>query len=189
MSCSEPYAQITGTSRIYLAPVREAPPAVNVSPAGNWVLLGETDGEQTVEFAGAPTYFRVNERTGPVKAIRPEETVTVAFTLVDLTHENYARILHSLTKVNTLTSPDRKEVPFQRGFCYTEYALLMHGTADSPYGLFPSYNYFPRVISVSEPTVTRSKDGRASLACQFVVMVDYQAAAGYELGYAVAQTN
>lgn len=189
MTCMEPFAQITGTARIYLAPVRETPPAVNVSPAGNWVLLGETEGEQSIEHAGPLTYFRTNERTGPVKAVRPEETITVSFTLVDLTYENYARVLHSVNKLVTSTSPSRIEMPFSRGFCPTEYALLMHGTADSPYGLYPAFNYLPRVVSASEPTVTRSKDGRASLACQFVVMVDYQAAAGYDLGYAVAQTS
>ena len=189
MSCMEPFAQITGTARIYLAPVREAPPAVNTLPAGNWIYLGETDGDQTIEHSGALTLFRVNERTGPVKAVRPEEDVVASFTLVELTLENYARVLHEVNNVLTSATPDRREMPFKRGSCPVEYALLMLGIADSPYGLYPAYNYLPRVVSDAEPTVTRARDGRAALEAMYRALEDYNAAPGYELGYAVAQAG
>ena len=189
MACMEPFAQITGTAKIYLAPAGEAPPAVNAAPAGNWVYLGETDGDQSIEHSGALTTFRVNERTGPVKAVRPEEDVVVSFTLVETTQDNYARVLHTVTNVVTATSPARTTVPFKRGSCPTEYALLMHGDADSPYGLYPAYNYLPRVVSDAEPAVTRAKDGRAALEAMYRALEDYDAAPGYELGYAVAQTG
>lgn len=190
MSCMEPYAQITGTAKMYLAAVRTAPPAAGATaPGSDWVYLGETDADQTIEFAGALTLFRVNERTGPVKVVRPEEDVMVGFTLVETTLENYARVLHQATLVTTATQPASKRMPFKRGFCPPEYALLMLGEADSPYGLYPAYNYIPRCVSAAEPTVTRARDGRAALEAMFQALEDYQQAAGDELGWAVAQTG
>jgi hypothetical protein len=189
MSCMEPFAQITGTAKIYLAPVRTAPPAINTLPGAAWIYLGETDGEQSIEHSGALTLFRVNERTGPVKAVRPEEDVVVSFTLVELTLENYARVLHEASKVLESGTPSRKEMPFKRGSCPTEYALLMIGQSSSPYGLYPAFNYLPRVVSDAEPTVTRAKDGRAALEAMYRALEDAQADEGYELGYSVAQVG
>jgi len=186
----EPFAQITGTAKIYLAPVRTAPPAINATPGASWIYLGETDGDQAIAHTGPLTFFRVNERTGPSKAVRPEEDVIVTFTLVDLTYANYARVLHATSNVVAATTPARETMPFRRGQCPVQYALLMHGSADSPFGLYPAYNYIPVVVSDSEPTVTRAKDGRAALECTFTAMEDYQATnVLYALGYAVAQTG
>lgn len=190
MSCMEPYAQITGTAKIYLAPVREPPPAISAgAPGGNWVYLGETEGEQTIQFAGALTLFRVNERGGPVKAVRPEEDVMVGFTLVETTLENYARALHNVNLVTTSGSPDQRRMPFKRGLCPDEYALLMWGETSSPYGIYPAYNYIPRCVSASEPTITRTRSGRAALECMYQALEDYQQADADALGWAVARAG
>jgi hypothetical protein len=186
----EPFAQITGTAKIYLAPKGEAPPSASATaPGGNWVFLGETDGEQAIEHTGALTHFRVNERTGPVKSVRPEEDVAVTFTLVDTTLERYAYVLSAASNVITSASPAQKRLANKRGSCPQEYALLMHGATDSPYGLYPGFNYLPRVVSDSEPTVTRGKDARRMLEARFVALEDYDQAAGDELGWAVAQVG
>jgi hypothetical protein len=194
MGCMAPFAQITGTARIYLAPYGTNPPDIDSSPDDfpeGWVYLGETDGEQSIAHTGPLTYFRTNERTGPVKAVRPEEDVTVTVTLVELSLENYARVLHSADNVVTdeITDPETKRMPFKRGDCPTEYALLMHGAADSPYGLFPAYNYLPRVVSASEPTVTRAKDGRAALEAIFQALEDPEQDDEDALGWALVQTE
>lgn len=190
MACMEPFAQITGTAKIYLAPERTAPPAITAQPGVDWIYLGETDGDQSVEHAGELTLFRTNERTGPLKAIRPEEDVTIGFTLVETTLENYARVLHHADLVTNSTVPvPAKHMPFKRGACPTVYALLMIGDADSPYGLYPAYNYFPRVVSNAEPEVTRAKDDRRVLECSYTVLEDPQQTAGNEMGWAVAQTG
>ncbi len=190
MACMEPFAQITGTAKIYLAPERTAPPAITGEPDGTWIYLGETDKDQSIEHAGEITFFRTNERTGPLKGIRPEEDVTVEFTLVETTLENYARVLHSADKVTTTAgSPASKRMPFKRGACPPVYALLMWGQADSPYGIYPAYNYLPRVVSNAEPTLTRAKDERRALECSFVALEDPQQAEGDAFGWAVAQTG
>ena len=190
MSCMEPFAQITGTAKIYIAPKGEAPPAINAgAPGGNWVYLGETDEEQSIEYAGELTFFRVNERTGPTKAIRPEEDVIVSAILVETTLENYAYVLGNINSVTTSGSPDQKRLANKRGACPTEYALLMWGQTDSPYGLYPAFNYLPRCVSAAEPAITRAKDGRAALEAMFQALEDPNQAAGDELGWAVAQTG
>jgi hypothetical protein len=186
----EPYAQITGTAKLYLAPVREPPPNISAgAPSGNWVYLGETEGDQSIQFAGALTFFRTNERGGPVKAVRPEEDVIISFTLVETTLENIARALHRASLVTTATNPEQRRMPFKRGLCPSEYALLMWGEADSPYGLYPGYNYLPRCVSASEPTITRSRTGRAAIECVFQALEDPQQADGDALGWAVVQTG
>jgi hypothetical protein len=190
MACMEPFAQITGTARIYIAPKGEAPPAITAgAPGGNWVYLGETDGEQSIEHAGELTFFRTNERTGPAKAIRPEEDVIVSATLVETTLENYGYVINRASAVVTSGGPDQKRLPNKRGACPQEYALLMWGSADSPYGLFPAFNYLPRVVSAAEPEVVRSKDGRRALEAMFQALEDTSQAEGDELGWAVAQTG
>jgi hypothetical protein len=190
MACIEPFAQITGTAKIYIAPKGEAPPSVSAgAPGGNWVYLGETEGEQSIEYSGALTTFRVNERSGPVKAVRPEEDVVVSATLVELTLENYAYVLSQVSNVTTSANPAAKRLANKRGFCPAEYALLVWGEADSPEGLYPGYNYLPRVVSDAEPTVTRARDGRAALEAMFRALEDYDQAAGDELGWAAVQVG
>jgi len=190
MACMEPFAQITGTAKIYIAPKGEAPPAINAgAPGGNWVYLGETDGDQTIEYAGELTYFRTNERTGPVKAVLPEEDVIVGFTLVETTLENHAYVRNAISNVTTSGSPDQKRLANKRGSCPASYALLIWGEVDSPYGLYPAFNYLPYCVSSSELTITRAKDGRAALEAMFYALEDSSQAAGDELGWGVAQTG
>lgn len=191
MSCMEPFAQITGTARIYIAPERTAPPDIGDDPASPWVYLGETDGDQTIQHAGALTFFRTNERSGPVAAVRPEEDIIIEFTLVETTYEHYAYVINNpATSVTSDSSPvPHRRMQFKRGDCPAVFALLMIGNTDSPYGVYPAYNYLPRVVSNAEPTITRAKDGRAALEAQFYALEDPQQAAGDELGWAVAQTG
>src|SRR5688572_27929940 len=101
MASNEPFDQLTGVLKVYLAPVGEIVPAVNAAPAGGWVWLGETDGGQKLTHGGALTFLRDDNHQGPVKAIRPEESVMVEFTLVKMTLENYAPLLNQVNSVAT----------------------------------------------------------------------------------------
>jgi len=174
MAHSIPFEQLTGTLDVYIAPVGSTVPGVTETPAAPWVYLGETDGEQSLQHAGALTYFRDNEHQGPRKAVRPEEDVIVSFTLVALTLEKYARVLHDVANVETDTAPnlEMKTMPLQRGFVPTEYALLFRGEALSPYGAWPGMYVIPRGVFDAEPQPTFAKDGRASIECEFHALVD-----------------
>ena len=174
MAHSEPFEQLTGTLTVYIAPVGSTVPDVDNTPESPWVELGCTDGEQSLQHAGALEYFRDNCHQGPVKAVRPEEDVIVAFSLVGLTLENYAYILHAVANVATdaVADPDTKTMPLKRGFVPTEYALLFRGEALSPYGVFAGMYVIPRGVFDGEPQPTFAKDGRAALETEFHALED-----------------
>lgn len=190
MAGAEPYAQLDGQRlTLYIGPVGETVTDVDSTPAGNWVELGETDGEQSMEHGGSLTYFYDNAHQGPVKATRPEEMVTYRFTLVDLDLENYARILDQVSDVSSDAGPPAtKTLPLKRGAVPNEYAMMCKGSVLSPYGAFPAMYVIPRGVMDGEPQPTFSKDGRAALEVEFVAIEDDNQSAGDELGWLVAQT-
>ena len=148
-------------------------PDIDATPTSPWVELGCTDGEQSLQHAGALTYFRDNCHQGPVKAVRPEEDVIIAFNLVGLTLENYAYVLHEASKVTTTTgTPDTKDIPLKRGYTPTEYAMVFKGEALSPYGAWPGMYVIPRGVFDGEPQPTYAKDGRAGLEVEFHALED-----------------
>lgn len=189
MPANTPFDRLAGTWTVYIAPDGEAAPAVNAAPAGNWVEFGPTDEAQELTHGGALEYFRDNDHQGPVKAVRPEEDVRIGMMVVGLTQEHYARILHDVANVTSAAGPPAtKKIPVKRGFDPTEYALLLRGEADSPYGNFPGQWYFPRAVIDGEPVQSRSRDGSPGLEIEFVVLEDDTEAAGEEMGVWTVQT-
>lgn len=190
MSTSSPYEQLIGVWKVYIAPAGTAEPSVASAPSGAWSLLGPTNEDQEIEHGGALEFFRDNDGTGPIKATRPEEDVIVRFTVVGLTQENYAKIISSAAAISTDVSPvNSKQMNLKRGLVPTEYALILRGESDSPYGNFPAHYYIPRMVQGSEPTQTRGKDQRPGLECEFYALEDRSQAAGEEMGLWRVQTS
>lgn len=191
MSSMEPFEQLTGTLQIYVANAGTAIPDVDATPNGSWRLLGATDGEQSVQNAGALTYFRDNDHQGPVKAVRPEEDVIYTFILVGLTLENWAAVLHDAANVSADAGPPAvKRMAMKRGATPKEYTLLFRGEALSPYGVLPGQFVAPRGVFDGEPTATFAKDGRPGLECEFRALEDdSQADPDDSLGWLEVQTS
>ncbi len=189
MATTTPFNQLTGALQFYLAPKIEAEPLVNATPAGNWVLIGPTDGDQKIKHSGAPTWFRDNDNTLPVKAVRPEEDVILSFTVVALTLENYAKLIAAIGNLTTAAGPNSTKLPLMRGQTYAEYSLLLKGAAISPYGVFPAQYYVPRCIQASEPELTFGKGNRPGIACEFHVLADATQSANDLGGWFRAQTS
>ncbi len=190
MASSQPFEQLTGTLQVYVAPVGEAIPAVNATPAGNWYLLGPTDGEQSVQHSGPLTYFRDNDHQGPVKAVRPEEDVIIRFTQVGLALEDYARVLDDVANIVTAGGPPAtKTMPLKRGQIPNEYAMLFKGLTASPYGAFPGMYVLPRCVFDAEPQPTFAKDGRPGLECEVYAIEDDNQTDINRLGWLVVQTS
>ena len=189
MAAMTPYAELTGTVKVYLAPYGEAEPVINATPSGNWVELGPTEGEQEIEEAGELTHFYDNDHQGPVKSTRAEENIMVRFNLVGLTLEHVARVKSALANVVSTTSGGAtvKRLGFKKGATPTEYALLLRGDADSPYGILPGQNYFPRGVFEGEGTRTRAKDGRPAVESTFMVLEDDAQSDANRLGWATVQ--
>jgi len=195
MTTNTPYGQLVGTCKLYVAPlsagVAEAEDAVNVTPSGNWVELGETDGDQSVQRTGALTYFSDNDHTGNRKAVRPEEGMIISATLVNLTLEQRAYVLSmAQSDITTAAGPPAiKSMPNKRGFIPTVYSLILKGTVDSPYGALPAQYYIPMGVFDGEPTEVRAKDGRPGLEFAFTALEDTAQSSGEEFGIMTAQTS
>ncbi len=190
MADMTPYDHLVGPLKVYLAPYGEAVPAINVAPAGNWVEIGETDGEQSIQHAGGLTYFYDNDHQGPVKATRPQEDPVVKFTVVGLTLEHYARVLDRVADVVTVAGPPAtKTLPIKRGATPNVYAMLFRGSALSPYGALPGMYVIPLGVFDGEPEPTFAKDGRAALECEFHALEDDNQSDASRLGWLVVQTS
>jgi hypothetical protein len=192
MAATNPFSQLTGALKVYIAPYGEAAPDVASAPTGNWVELGSTDGDQKIKHGGKTTQFKDNDHQGVVKVVRHEEDITVKLKVVDLTMENYAYILSSLSKVVGSTSSAgtvQKKLPLKRGANLTEYALLLRGDAISPYGLYPGMYVLPRACQYSEPEVTWGKNQRAALEIEFHVLEDDAQPDDDKLGWLLVQTQ
>lgn len=190
MSSIAPFDVVRGVPlTIYVAPVGEAVPDVDVTPAGNWVDIGKTDGDQTLDIQGDNVYWSDNTQQGDVAAVRPHEVVMCSFTLVDVTLENMARLMDSASDVVTAAGPPAiKTLPLQRGGVPANYAMLMRSLTASPYGAFAAMYVLPLGTFDSIEPMTYGQDQRVEFAVDFHVMADPAQSAGSELGFLVAQT-
>ena len=189
MSGNAPFEMIRGVPLdIWLGPVAEAIPDVDNTPAGNFVTIGKTDGDQTLDVQGPNTYWSDNTQQGDTAAVRPHEMVICTFTLIDLTLENQARIMDSVSDVTTDAGPPSvRQMPLQRGGVPANYVMLMRSLTASPYGAFPAMYVLPIGTFDSIEPLTFGQDQRAEFAVEFHVMADPTQAAGDEMGYLIAQ--
>lgn len=196
MATTTPYSMLTGMWKFWVAPAGEAKPDINAAPAGNWVALGATEGDQTIKYEGTLTPLYDNHSTGARKYIRPVEGFTVEAALAHLTLEDKAYIASMADTVvvtATSVSADVKRLPNRRGFNPTKYALLARGGAVeaentmSPYGAWPAQLYIPQGVFDGEPSETYSKGGSPTLAFIFRATEDHEQTAGNEFGYLEVQ--
>lgn len=190
MAANTPYGQLVGPCMIYVAAYGTTEPTVSSTPGASWVEVGATTGDQTVSKDAAITKFYDNDHQGAVKGVTPQEDVMVAFTLANLTHAHLARILSAVGNITTAAGPPAvSRVPVKSGYTLTEYALVVKGLADSPFGNFPAQWYIPRGAFEKSFEITRGKEARAELACTFHVYEDDAQSDGNRLGWTTAQTS
>ncbi|KPV54861.1 hypothetical protein SE17_01220 [Kouleothrix aurantiaca] len=191
MAAGNPFEQLTGPCKVYIAPYGEPVPEINIMPAGNWVLLGSTDGDQKIKHGAKTTTFKDNDHQGPVKVIRHEEDIDVKFKVVDLSMENYAYIIHNVSKITSgLTSVvpvTYKRMPLKRGATLFEYAMLFRGPTASPYGIYPGMYVFPRCVNVSEPETTWGKNQRVALEVGMQILEDDAQTEDDQMGWLIVQ--
>lgn len=171
------YELLTGVGQIYVAPTGEAMPDVDTTPAGNWELLGETIDGVTVTYSENVEEIMVDQETGPVKAIRTEETMVVATALAKGTLENLAHVLGATvaTTAPGAGTVGTKEIPNYRGGAVAQLAFLFRGS--SPYGAtYPAQFEIPIGYFGGEVGMEFIKDGVAAIPCEFHALVDPSAA-------------
>jgi len=180
----EPYEIIMAPYEVYLAVEGTAFPLIDAVPGAGWVLLGKlgklNQGEEgiTVTHNQNVVYKRTAGSTGPVKAVRNEEDMTVGFLLEDMTLEAYAKALNGVAVTDVpagVGTAGYREITLRQGHAITVYALLCRGV--SPYGDGWNAQYqVPRVIQTDNPAPTYSKGGSAALRVLFTALEDHLAA-------------
>jgi hypothetical protein len=182
-----PYQIIAGPARVWAGATGTAFPAVNASPSGSWTDLGMTEGGVTVSHTQSITMITTDQYTAGVKAIRPEEGLTVSFALAELTLEKFAFALNNASVVSAAGPPATKEIPLYRGVDVSRHSLLVRGP--SPYGNFNMQYQLPVVVQSEEPEVSFVKDDKSVLTVAFQVLIDLSAAQDSDrFGKLIAQT-
>lgn len=201
MSIQAPYEIVAQPFTLWLAPVAEAFPLIDVAPTGNWVKVGTsgdlnyTEDGVTVTHSQTVEAWRALGSTGPRKAFRTEEELKIAMTLADLTLENYAHALNANTvgtEAPGVGTAGYKKLGLSRGLDLPQVALLVRGVG-SPYGPGTSQAWnmqyeVPICVQISEPEVVFVKGEPAGLSLEFMALEDPSASEAAErFGRLVAQ--
>lgn len=167
---------LNGVGVLYVAPADEAMPDVDATPSGNWSEMGETEGGVTVTPAQEIRKRSTDQRTGPVKAIRDEESLTIETNLVQITLENLAQVMGGQTVTDTAPGASTigtREMGMTRGATVNEYALLFRGERQSPYGAsYPAQLWIPRGYFDGENGMEFTKDGDVLIPVTFEALED-----------------
>jgi len=171
---------LTGVGRLYIAAVGTAFPAVNEAPGASWRDVGETVDGVTVTLDQTINEFTTDQRTGPVKATRSEESLTIETKLAQGTLENLADALGNTV---TDTPPGAgtigtRKLALTRGFAVAEYALLFRGS--SPYGDWNAQYEVPRGYFGGSQAMEHTKDGQTAIPVEFHALEDLTASTEYE---------
>jgi len=176
-----PFEILIARFEVFIAPVGEAFPVIDITPAGNWVKIGtngaRNQGEEgvTITHEQAMEPIRVYGATGPVKMVRTTEDLRIGFTLLDLTLEEYTRILNNVTVVDNAEASGIagfREIDSKFGLDPLERALLVKA-GQSPYGdTFSSQYEIPKVVQSASPAVVFVKNAGPMLTFEFMAVED-----------------
>lgn len=135
---SAPYEIVAAPLTVYVANLGTSFPAIDAAPSGSWYKLG-TAGNKNYDPAGVTVNhpetiqtFTGAGSTAPRKAVRTDEGLTVGFTLVDLTPEQYAKVLDDAAIVSTAQASGiagNKAFEVMRGVKVKAFALLARGVS------------------------------------------------------------
>lgn len=190
---STPYEVLLASLSAYWAPYGEAFPAINVSPAGNWRLIGTAGplnvSEEGVTLTMSQELFdvRVDGSAYPVKQGRTSEELTIAFTLFDLTLEQMSLVVNSNTVSTVGGSPAYKYMYLERGASVTSFGLLLRHP--SPYNDALNMQWeLHKVSHRGASEITMRRTAAAGLRMEFTAQADTTKPAGQLVGRVVGQT-
>lgn len=178
MANTQPYEIVAGPVNVYFAQTGTPFPATNAAPGSAWINVGLTEGGVTAASPQTVIELRADQVTGPVKAIRSEESLEVSFSIASVTLENYAIALNRAESALDGTLPPdlghpSKSVPLYRGGSQVEtIAMLLRNDHLSPYGDLPLQFEVPVCFQADNPSASFTKDNKAVLQVSFHAIVD-----------------
>lgn len=186
----QPFEIMMTPAEVYVALEGETPPAVNATPAGNWVLLG-TAGMRNQSDAGVKIIHSSTLQkhstagaTGYVKAFRTMEECGLEVTIEDLTLEVYAKAMN-LAGIREVAAASGvagyKSFGGKQGWEVTTWSVLVRAPA-SPYGDGMNMQwYFPKCIEEGQIEIVLDGQGTAAgLAFKYSALCDPNAASDAE---------
>ncbi|KKN55916.1 hypothetical protein LCGC14_0577590 [marine sediment metagenome] len=182
---------LVGSGELFVAPVGEAFPDVDTTPAGNWESLGDVDGGVTVNLNQTLDEHRVDDESGPIKATISEEDLQIVANLAEATLENLGNAFDRQDPVTAAGPPAIKTNTLYRGVgVVTEMALLFR--TSSPYVLGTASNMqfeVPRAVQAGNIGPAFVKDGKTLIPVEFHALADQSApTAAEKFGRLIAQT-
>lgn len=193
----EPFEVVAHPLTVWLAPVGTAFPDVSEDPDASWIKLGTSGDENYDEDGVTITHEQTIEEwtpagsTGPRKAFRTEERLLVAFNLVDISADQYAKVLND-TDVTQVAAGSgtagADEFGLSQGHTVASHALLARGVSPADEQFSAQYQV-PRCYQAANPEPQYQKGTPAGLACEFAALEDLDASAETErFGKLVIQT-
>lgn len=180
-----PFEVIAAPFTVWTAPVGEAFPAIEDTPAGNWAQIG-TSGDRNYTEAGVTIVHgdvveqvRSLGSTGPIKTFRTEESLMVRFAVMDLSLEQYRHILNSNTVTDTAAGGGAagfRDVDMYRGASVAQTALLIRGSASAYGDAWNSQFEIPVAVHTGSPESVFQKGVPVGLAFEFTAIEDPSAA-------------
>ena len=196
MAAQDPREIVVGPLEIWLAAAVEAEDSVSATPSGNWGKVGTSGDENYTEDGVTITHSQTVQEhravgaTGPLKATRTEESLTIAFTLMDMSIAQLTKLLNNTTK-STDTTPNIDYIGLRRGPDITVLSAIARGTGLSPSGAYNIQLYVPRCYNkLGDISPVFNKGTPVGCAAVFSAL-EYQSAATEEqrFGRWVVQTS
>lgn len=172
-----PYEVLAGPFTVYVAPVATAFPDVDVAPGVGWTKLGTT-GDHNYEESGvtvalAPGYseFTPAGSTAPTKVWRVSESLKVSFNLVDMSADQFAKVLNDAT-ASDLTGPARTEVALLQGHEVSLFALVCRKTGSASGDSLNTQFQVPLCYNAGQPSMVGKKGEPMAIAVEFTALKD-----------------
>lgn len=177
---AQPYEIIAGPCDVYFAATGTAFPTTHAAPGSAWIKVGYTEGGVGVASPQTIVELRADQVTGPVKAVRSEESLEITYQIASLTLENWAMAMNRAVSSGATSgsialdaTTFSKSVPLYRGgFGVEMIAMLCRNDHLSPYGDFPLQFEVPACFQADNPTATFTKDNKAVLQVSMHAIVD-----------------
>lgn len=170
-----PMEVIAAPLTVYVGVLGLNEPDVSAGPDASWTKLGTAGTKNYSDKGIVVTHdqtivtWKPAGSTGPRKAWRTEEFVTIEGELVDLTIEQYAKLMNDAT---VTTSGIKKSMPLQQGATVTMFSLLAVGISPVDATLKAQY-WCPMVFQADNPAPSFAAAGvPAMLAFKFQALED-----------------